>query len=233
MPGEDRRDGCPPSRSPEEREGRHSPGQPTKERGRAAHRAHHRGGDRAVRRVRLRCDQHRPDRGDGPGLQADLLCPLSLEGGPVRGGDPQEGGRSAAAGRRRLGSGPVRSSDPDPYRGGAFEAGALAGGHRLHPAYSGRRAHQFPLHMFVHKENTDRVRGLVAGIFANAIRDGQLRPADSDFLAEQFIYGVVDGPARDVVLSGRTPEPDEALRSESPARRRPVPGRLPRAGAAR
>ena len=73
-------------------------------------------------------------------------------------------------------------------------------------------AHQFPLHMFVHKENTDRVRGLVAGIFANAIRDGQLRPADDDFLAEQFIYGVVDGPARDVVLSGRTPEPDEALR---------------------
>lgn len=73
-------------------------------------------------------------------------------------------------------------------------------------------AHQFPLHMLVHKENTERVRALVADIFANAMRDGQLRSGDAAFLAEQFVYAVIDGPARDVVLSGRTPEDDEMLR---------------------
>ncbi|WP_413991279.1 TetR/AcrR family transcriptional regulator [Labrys okinawensis] len=73
-------------------------------------------------------------------------------------------------------------------------------------------AHQFPELALAYHESSVRVRDLLAGIFSNAIRDGQIRSTDPDFLAEQFQYAVIDGPARTLVLRGRITNSEKDLR---------------------
>jgi TetR/AcrR family transcriptional repressor of mexJK operon len=46
------------------------------------------------------------------------------------------------------------------------------------------------------------------------MREGQIRSADARFLAEQFLYAVVDGPARALILSGKTAKPEQELREQ-------------------
>jgi AcrR family transcriptional regulator len=64
-------------------------------------------------------------------------------------------------------------------------------------------AHQFPQLALAYYENTLHARGLIANVFSNAMRDGQIRSMDASLLAERFIYAVVDGPVRAMVLSGK------------------------------
>jgi TetR/AcrR family transcriptional repressor of mexJK operon len=73
-------------------------------------------------------------------------------------------------------------------------------------------AHQFPELALAYRESGVRSRGLIAGIFSNAMRDDQLKPADVDFVAEQFLYTVIEGPARALVLEGQTATSEKALR---------------------
>ncbi|MBR1150638.1 TetR/AcrR family transcriptional regulator [Bradyrhizobium sp. JYMT SZCCT0428] len=74
-------------------------------------------------------------------------------------------------------------------------------------------AHQFPELALTYHENAIYVRELIADIFSNAMRDGQIRSTtDGRFAAEQFLYAVVDGPARSAILSGKTVRPEKELR---------------------
>lgn len=73
-------------------------------------------------------------------------------------------------------------------------------------------AHQFPELARTCYENAVHARGLIADIFSNAMRDGQIRSADARFAAEQFLYAVVDGPARSAILSGRIARSEKDLR---------------------
>jgi TetR/AcrR family transcriptional repressor of mexJK operon len=73
-------------------------------------------------------------------------------------------------------------------------------------------AHQFPQLALAYHENAVHVRELIADIFANAMRDGQIRFAEARFLAEQFLYAVVDGPVRTAILSGKVAKSDKELR---------------------
>jgi AcrR family transcriptional regulator len=73
-------------------------------------------------------------------------------------------------------------------------------------------AHQFPELALAYRESGVRSRGLIAGIFSNAMHDGQIRPADADFLAEQFLYLVIEGPARVLAFEGGAATSEKALR---------------------
>jgi TetR/AcrR family transcriptional repressor of mexJK operon len=73
-------------------------------------------------------------------------------------------------------------------------------------------AHQFPQLAHAYHENSIHARGLIANVFSNAMRDGQIRSADAGFLAQQFLYAVVDGPVRTMVISGKTAKSDKDLR---------------------
>jgi len=73
-------------------------------------------------------------------------------------------------------------------------------------------SHQFPqLALTVH-ESAIHTRGLIADIFSNAMREKQIRSADAHFLAEQFLYAVVDGHTRSLILSGKTARSEKDLR---------------------
>ncbi|MBR1145790.1 TetR/AcrR family transcriptional regulator [Bradyrhizobium sp. AUGA SZCCT0431] len=74
-------------------------------------------------------------------------------------------------------------------------------------------AHQFPELALACHENANHARELIADIFSNAMRDGQIRSTtDARFAAEQFLYAVVDGPARSAILSGKTVRSEKDLR---------------------
>jgi TetR/AcrR family transcriptional regulator, mexJK operon transcriptional repressor len=74
-------------------------------------------------------------------------------------------------------------------------------------------AHQFPQLALACHENANHARELIADIFSNAMRDGQIRSTtDARFVAEQFLYAVVDGPARTAILSGKTARSEKDLR---------------------
>jgi len=73
-------------------------------------------------------------------------------------------------------------------------------------------AHRFPQLALAYHENAVHVRELIADIFSNAMRDGQIRSVDAPFLAEQFLYAVVNGPVRTAILSGKVARSDKDLR---------------------
>ncbi len=73
-------------------------------------------------------------------------------------------------------------------------------------------AHQFPQLALAYHENAVHVRELIADIFSNAMRDGQIRSVDARFAAEQFLYAVVNGPVRNAILSGKVARSDKDLR---------------------
>jgi TetR/AcrR family transcriptional regulator, mexJK operon transcriptional repressor len=73
-------------------------------------------------------------------------------------------------------------------------------------------AHQFPQIALAYYENTLHARGLMADVFSNCMRDGQIRSMDAGVLAEQFMFAVVDGPVRAIVLSGKIAKADKNLR---------------------
>jgi TetR/AcrR family transcriptional repressor of mexJK operon len=73
-------------------------------------------------------------------------------------------------------------------------------------------AHQFPQLAHAYHENAVYARGLIADVFSNAMRDGQIRQMDAGFLAEQFLYAVVDGPIRTMILSGKAAKADKNQR---------------------
>ena len=58
-------------------------------------------------------------------------------------------------------------------------------------------------------ENKIHAQDLIANVFSNAMRDGQIR---STFLAKQFLYAVVEGPVRTMVISGKIAKSDKDLR---------------------
>src|SRR5229473_1762618 len=73
-------------------------------------------------------------------------------------------------------------------------------------------ARQFPQLALAYHENAIHARELIADIFSNAMRDNQIRSTDARFLAEQFMYAVVDGPVRAMVLSGKIAKSEKDLR---------------------
>lgn len=73
-------------------------------------------------------------------------------------------------------------------------------------------AHQFQELALAYRESAVHARELMAEIFANAMREGEIRSADARFLAEQFLYAVVEGPAHALILSGKTARPEKELR---------------------
>jgi hypothetical protein len=72
-------------------------------------------------------------------------------------------------------------------------------------------AHQFRELALAYHESAVHARELIADIFSNAMRESQIRSTDARFLAEQFLYLVVDGPARALILSGKTARPEKEL----------------------
>lgn len=73
-------------------------------------------------------------------------------------------------------------------------------------------AHQFPELASAYHGTGLHVREQIAGIFTNAMRDGQIRSGDASFIAEQFVYAVADGPVRAMVLSGKIVKSEKELR---------------------
>ena len=73
-------------------------------------------------------------------------------------------------------------------------------------------SHQFPQLALAYHESALHTRALIADIFSSAMHDGQIRSADARFLAEQFLYAVVDGYSRTLILSGKTSKPEKELR---------------------
>ncbi|WP_020176328.1 TetR/AcrR family transcriptional regulator [Methyloferula stellata] len=73
-------------------------------------------------------------------------------------------------------------------------------------------AHQFPQLALAYQENSLHTRDLIADIFSNAMREGEVRSTNARFLAEQFLYAVVDGPVHALVLSGKTIKSDKDRR---------------------
>jgi TetR/AcrR family transcriptional repressor of mexJK operon len=61
-------------------------------------------------------------------------------------------------------------------------------------------------------ENKIHAQDLIANVFSNAMRDGQIRSTDAGFLAEQFLYAVVEGPVRTMVISRKIAKSDKDLR---------------------
>ncbi|MBB5046653.1 AcrR family transcriptional regulator [Rhodopseudomonas rhenobacensis] len=75
-------------------------------------------------------------------------------------------------------------------------------------------AYQFRQLALAYQESATHARGLIAGIFSNAMREGQITTADSRFLAQQFLFSVVDGPTRALILTGKTAKPEQELREQ-------------------
>lgn len=73
-------------------------------------------------------------------------------------------------------------------------------------------AHQFPELAAAYHANALHARSLVANVFANAIRNGQIRSADANYLAEQFDHAVVGGPNRAMIFSGKITKSEKDLR---------------------
>ena len=73
-------------------------------------------------------------------------------------------------------------------------------------------AHQFPQLALTVQESSIHIRKLIADIFSNAMREKQIRSADAYFLAAQFLYAVVNGHTRDLILSGKTTRSEKELR---------------------
>lgn len=73
-------------------------------------------------------------------------------------------------------------------------------------------AHQFPQLALAYREGGVRSREMIAAIFSNAMRDGQIRSADALFLAEQFLYAVIEGPSRVLALDGNIAKSEKDLR---------------------
>ncbi len=78
-------------------------------------------------------------------------------------------------------------------------------------------AHQFRELALAYHESAIHARELIADIFSDAMREGQIRSADARFLAEQFLYAVVDGPAHALILSGKTAKSEKELRERTAA----------------
>jgi TetR/AcrR family transcriptional repressor of mexJK operon len=73
-------------------------------------------------------------------------------------------------------------------------------------------SHQFPQLALILHESAVHTRELIADIFSNAMRERQIRSVDAGFLAEQFLYAVVDGHTRSLILSGKTGRSEKDLR---------------------
>jgi AcrR family transcriptional regulator len=73
-------------------------------------------------------------------------------------------------------------------------------------------SHQFPQLALAYHESAVHTRELIADIFSNAMRERQIRSADAGFLAQQFLYAVVDGHTRALILSGKAARSDKDLR---------------------
>jgi TetR/AcrR family transcriptional repressor of mexJK operon len=93
-----------------------------------------------------------------------------------------------------------------------FSKHALAPAAIAHERLITSEAHQFPQLASAYHENALHARGLIANVFSNAMRNGQIRSADASYLAEQFTYAVVDGPNRALVLTGKTAKSEKELR---------------------
>ena len=93
-----------------------------------------------------------------------------------------------------------------------FSKHALAPAAIAHERLITSEAHQFPELAAAYHENSLHPRSLIANVFANAMRSGQIRSADASYLAEQFTYAVVDGPNRALVLTGKTVKTEKELR---------------------
>ena len=78
-------------------------------------------------------------------------------------------------------------------------------------------AHQFRELALAYHESAIHARELIADIFSDAMREGQIRSADARFLAEQFLYAVVNGPAHALILSGKTAKSEKELRERTAA----------------
>jgi len=78
-------------------------------------------------------------------------------------------------------------------------------------------AHQFRELALAYHVSAIHARELIADIFSDAMREGQIRSADARFLAEQFLYAVVDGPAHALILSGKTAKSEKELRERTAA----------------
>ncbi|WP_158814137.1 TetR/AcrR family transcriptional regulator [Methylocapsa sp. S129] len=75
-------------------------------------------------------------------------------------------------------------------------------------------AHQFPQLALAYREGGVRSREMIAEMFANAMRDGQIRSADAGYLAEQFLYAAIEGPARALALDGKIARSEKDLRAQ-------------------
>jgi len=93
-----------------------------------------------------------------------------------------------------------------------FSKHALAPAAIAHERLITSEAHQFPQLALAYHENSLHARSLIANVFSNAMRSGQIRSADASYLAEQFTYAVVDGPNRALVLTGKTAKSEKELR---------------------
>ena len=74
------------------------------------------------------------------------------------------------------------------------------------------QAYQFRQLALAYHENAVHARELMADIFSSAMRDGQIRSTDASLLAEQFLYAVVDGPTRTLIVRGKTAGSEKDLR---------------------
>ncbi|HEY0330299.1 MAG TPA: TetR/AcrR family transcriptional regulator [Rhodopseudomonas sp.] len=72
-------------------------------------------------------------------------------------------------------------------------------------------AYQFRQLALAYHESAIHARELIAEIFANAMRENQIRSADARFLAQQFLFAVVDGPTRALILRGKTAKLEREL----------------------
>jgi TetR/AcrR family transcriptional repressor of mexJK operon len=72
-------------------------------------------------------------------------------------------------------------------------------------------AHQFPEVALAYYETGIQSRGLITSIFSNAMGDHQIRSTDAHFLAEQFLYAIVEGPARELGINGRIGKSEKEL----------------------
>jgi AcrR family transcriptional regulator len=76
-------------------------------------------------------------------------------------------------------------------------------------------AHKFPQLARAYQENGIHARNLIANVFSNAMRSGQIRSADASYLAEQFTYAVIDGPNRAMILRGEIVKSEKELRERT------------------
>ena len=75
-------------------------------------------------------------------------------------------------------------------------------------------AYQFRQLAVTYRESAVHMRGLMAEIFSQAMRDRQIRAANANFLAQQFLYAVVDGPARAQSRSDKSARSEKELRDQ-------------------